>query len=117
MHFTGTTVLKLKNGKIVEEVGLDDGVTALQQQRGAPVMKTVHHRNAISACIVSSGRSSMSQCPVSFKSTVVTVVATSFICWPRIVALAFSPAIDRTGMVNFAFAISAKSFAVSGHAA
>ncbi|MDT7812900.1 MAG: hypothetical protein QOJ42_2816, partial [Acidobacteriaceae bacterium] len=26
-----TTVLKLKNGKIVEEVGLDDGVTALQQ--------------------------------------------------------------------------------------
>jgi hypothetical protein len=24
-------VLKLKNGKIVEEVGLDDGVTALQQ--------------------------------------------------------------------------------------
>jgi len=31
MHFTGTTVLKLKNGKIVEEVGLDDGVTALQQ--------------------------------------------------------------------------------------
>ena len=31
MHFTGATVLKLKNGKIVEEVGLDDGVTALQQ--------------------------------------------------------------------------------------
>jgi predicted ester cyclase len=31
MHFTGTTVLKLQNGKIVEEVGLDDGVTALSQ--------------------------------------------------------------------------------------
>jgi predicted ester cyclase len=31
MRFTGTTVLKLKNGKIVEEIGLDDGVTALQQ--------------------------------------------------------------------------------------
>jgi predicted ester cyclase len=31
MHFTGTTVLRLKDGKIVEEVGLDDGVTALQQ--------------------------------------------------------------------------------------
>lgn len=29
MHFTGTTVLRLENGKIVEEVGLDDGVTAL----------------------------------------------------------------------------------------
>jgi len=31
MHFTGTTVLKLKDGKILEEVGLDDGITALTQ--------------------------------------------------------------------------------------
>src|SRR5688572_21582971 len=31
MKFTGTTVLKLQDGKIVEEIGLDDGVTALQQ--------------------------------------------------------------------------------------
>jgi predicted ester cyclase len=31
MHFTGTTVLRLINGKIAEEVGLDDGVTALTQ--------------------------------------------------------------------------------------
>ena len=31
MHFTGTTVLRLTDGKIVEEIGLDDGVTALQQ--------------------------------------------------------------------------------------
>src|ERR1700679_185012 len=31
MHFTGTTVLRLQNGKIAEEVGLDDGVTALKQ--------------------------------------------------------------------------------------
>src|SRR5246500_3208103 len=31
MHFTGITVLKLKDGKIVEESGLDDGVTALTQ--------------------------------------------------------------------------------------
>jgi predicted ester cyclase len=31
MRFTGTTVLKLKDGKIVEEIGLDDGVTALKQ--------------------------------------------------------------------------------------
>jgi predicted ester cyclase len=31
MHFTGTTVLKVINGKIVEEIGLDDGVTALTQ--------------------------------------------------------------------------------------
>jgi predicted ester cyclase len=31
MRFTGTTVLKLKDGQILEEVGLDDGVTALGQ--------------------------------------------------------------------------------------
>jgi len=31
MHFTGITVLKLKDGKIVEEIGLDDGSTALVQ--------------------------------------------------------------------------------------
>jgi predicted ester cyclase len=29
MHFSGTTVLKVINDKIVEEIGLDDGVTAL----------------------------------------------------------------------------------------
>jgi predicted ester cyclase len=33
MHFTGTRVLKVIDGKIVEEVGLDDGVTALTQLR------------------------------------------------------------------------------------
>jgi predicted ester cyclase len=31
MHFTGTTVLQVVDGKIVEEIGLDDGVTALTQ--------------------------------------------------------------------------------------
>jgi hypothetical protein len=31
MHFTGTTVIKVVDGKIVEEIGLDDGVTALTQ--------------------------------------------------------------------------------------
>jgi predicted ester cyclase len=31
MHFTGTTVLRLQQGKIVQEIGLDDGVTALTQ--------------------------------------------------------------------------------------
>ena len=31
LHFTGTTVLKVVDGKIVEEIGLDDGVTALTQ--------------------------------------------------------------------------------------
>jgi predicted ester cyclase len=31
MRFTGMTVLKVIDGKIVEEVGLDDGVTALTQ--------------------------------------------------------------------------------------
>ena len=31
MRFIGTTVLRVENGKIAEEIGLDDGVTALQQ--------------------------------------------------------------------------------------
>lgn len=31
VHFTGTTVLRVENGKIAEEVGLDDGVAALTQ--------------------------------------------------------------------------------------
>jgi predicted ester cyclase len=31
MRFTGTTVLRIKDGKIAEEIGLDDGVTALRQ--------------------------------------------------------------------------------------
>lgn len=31
MRFTGTTVLKVVDGKIVEEIGLDDGVTTLTQ--------------------------------------------------------------------------------------
>ena len=31
MRFTGTTVIRIENGKITEEIGLDDGVTALLQ--------------------------------------------------------------------------------------
>ena len=31
MRFTGTTVLRIENGKIAEEIGLDDGVKALTQ--------------------------------------------------------------------------------------
>jgi len=31
MRFTGTTVLRVENGRIAEEIGLDDGVTALTQ--------------------------------------------------------------------------------------
>jgi predicted ester cyclase len=31
LHFTGITVLKVENGLITEELGLDDGVTVLKQ--------------------------------------------------------------------------------------
>ena len=31
MRFTGVTILKVENGLISEEIGLDDGVTVLQQ--------------------------------------------------------------------------------------
>ena len=33
MQFTGTTVLKVENGLITEEIGLDDGIAALQPAR------------------------------------------------------------------------------------
>jgi predicted ester cyclase len=31
MRFGGVTVLRVQDGKVAEEIGLDDGVTALQQ--------------------------------------------------------------------------------------
>jgi predicted ester cyclase len=31
MRFMGTTVLRVENGRVAEEIGLDDGVTALTQ--------------------------------------------------------------------------------------
>jgi predicted ester cyclase len=31
MRFTGTSILRVQNGLITEEIGLDDGVTVLQQ--------------------------------------------------------------------------------------
>ena len=31
MHFTGTTVLRVEDGLITQEIGLDDGVTVLKQ--------------------------------------------------------------------------------------
>ena len=31
MRFTGTTILKVENGLITEEIGLDDGVSVLSQ--------------------------------------------------------------------------------------
>src|SRR6266851_9801742 len=76
-----------------------------------------HDRNLVSASIVSLGRSSISQCPVSLSPTTLTSFATSFICGNRVLALAFSPAIARTGRVSFVFDSSAKSFEVCGHAA
>ncbi|MEO6898135.1 MAG: hypothetical protein ABI218_15990 [Caldimonas sp.] len=36
MQCNGTTVLRLENGKIAEEIGLDNGVTALQQLHSIP---------------------------------------------------------------------------------
>jgi predicted ester cyclase len=36
MHFTGVTIIKVENGLIVEEKGLDDGVTMLKQARLIP---------------------------------------------------------------------------------
>jgi predicted ester cyclase len=39
MRFSGTTVLRISNGRVAEQIGLDDGVTALLQHglRGTAV--------------------------------------------------------------------------------
>lgn len=42
MRFTGTTVLKVEDGLITEEIGLDDGVTALTQLGLIGAASTVH---------------------------------------------------------------------------
>ena len=93
------------------------GIRARPVNDRAPDGQAFPYKNAVSAFMVSSGRSSISQCPVSFKFSTVTSFATSFIYGLRMAALAFSPAIDRTGIVNFVLAVCAKSFAVSGQAA
>jgi predicted ester cyclase len=49
IHFTGITILRLNNGRIVEEVGLDDGVTALRQL-GLPFNPLVEGETAESIC-------------------------------------------------------------------
>src|SRR5207249_9422748 len=60
------------------------------------------HRNFCSASVVSLGRSSSNQCPVSFSTTTVTFEATSFICCASASPSAFSPPITSTGMVSLA---------------
>ncbi len=58
-------------------------------------------RNFISASVVSLGRSSKTQCPVSLSTTTVTSEATSFVCCPRGSPRLFSPPITSTGMVSW----------------
>src|SRR5215475_14304380 len=76
---------------------LPEGRTLRRDARGSLSC----HRKATRASMVSLGRSSISQCPVPLSSITVTLVATRFICGPRIAALALSPAIDNTGIVNW----------------
>jgi hypothetical protein len=58
-------------------------------------------RNLTSASVVSLGRSSMTQCPASFKTTTVTLGATNFACCPSTSPRDFSPPIVSTGIGNF----------------
>jgi hypothetical protein len=51
--------------------------------------------------VVSLGRSSRTQCPVSFNTTTVTSVATSLICWLSTSPNDYSPPITRTGIVSW----------------
>ena len=53
MRFTGTTVLRIENGKIAEDIGLDDGATGLQQLGQLIVLATA--KRAFSAVSKGSG--------------------------------------------------------------
>src|SRR5437660_7386751 len=54
------------------------------------------HRNLTNASVVSLGRSSSTQWPVSFSTTTITSVATNFICCPSASPSDLSPPITRT---------------------
>jgi hypothetical protein len=60
----------------------------------------VVHRNFTSMSIVSLGFSSISQCPVFFRITTVTLLATSLASRPNPSPRDFSPPITSTGMVS-----------------
>src|SRR6266481_7561041 len=76
-----------------------DGRRGTQEDRLKPVLR-LGHRKFRRAAVVSLGCSSRTQWPVFFRTSMVALVATSFICWPRRVPLAFSPPMARTGMVS-----------------
>lgn len=78
---------------------------------------SIDQRNLTSASVVSFGRSSSNQCPVSFNTTTSTLEATSFICAASSLPNDFSPPIDSTGIVNFVCDSCAKSLASCGHEA
>src|SRR5438552_5641392 len=79
----GCSVLyKLVRPKSVHELWIVHGV------------RQTHCRKRVSAAIVSSGRSSRIQCPVSLRTTTVTSEATSFACAPSASPNDFSPPIE-----------------------
>src|SRR6266446_9397946 len=77
----------------------------------------VVQRKFSSASVVSFGRSSEIQWPVSLNTTTLTSLATSFICSASSLPNDLSPPIDNTGIVNFVCEICAKSLASCGHEA
>src|SRR2546428_12681657 len=68
--------------------------------------------NFMSASVVSLGCSSVTQCPVSLKTTIDTSDATQSNLLPRQFPFDFSPAITSNGMPSFVSESSAKSPAV-----
>src|SRR2546430_5931889 len=82
---------------------------------GGTADPTFGQRNLTRASVVSRGRSSVIQWPVSCNTTTVTSVATSFICAASSFPNDFSPPIESTGTVSFVCESCAKSFASCGH--
>src|SRR5438552_18227833 len=80
--------------------GLRSRIRSGDQEQSSETQALEYHKNLTNASVVSLGRSSSSQCPVSFSTTTVTSEATNFICCPSTSPNAFSPPITRTGIVS-----------------
>src|ERR1700730_10028224 len=73
------------------------------------------YRKPLSALIVSSGRSSRIQWPVSSRTTTVTSEAMSFACAPSATPFALAPPIERTGKASLVLASCATAVGVFGN--
>ena len=93
MRFTGTTVLKVVDGLITEEIGLDDGVTVLQQlgliklaedsppPRASPARRESHCRQWVAAKLSQLRRDPLRHAPASPAATAPSAASLAIQYW------------------------------------